>query len=79
VHVNSVCDGSSDYSMANLECQVQIIILKAAPYNLEYLDSVYFRLSASNIYGTGPVSISGNGAIMVVEADAPLDLTKDVA
>jgi hypothetical protein len=36
VHVNSVCDGSSQYSMDNLECRVPITTLKEAPYNLIY-------------------------------------------
>lgn len=63
--------------MTNNECLVPITRLQFAPYNLGFEDTIYFRLSATNIFGTSIVSNQGNGAIMAVEPAAPTNLLKD--
>lgn len=76
-YVPSVCDGASDYSMANEECIVPLATLLEPPYELEFEDSIYARLSATNLFGTSEMSNSGNGAIMKVVPDAPINLVKN--
>lgn len=63
--------------MANLKCLVPITTLQAPPYSLAFDDPIYFRLSASNIFGTSEVSVQGNGGYMVVQPESPINLTKD--
>ena len=73
-----MCDGSSAYSMANLECIVPLATLIEAPYNLEYNDSIWARVIATNIFGDSQESNSGNGAVVYVVPDAPINLVKNI-
>ena len=64
--------------MANLECIVPLATLIEAPYNLEYNDSIWARVIATNIFGDSQESNSGNGAVVYVVPDAPINLVKNI-
>jgi hypothetical protein len=49
------------------------------PYNIAYNEGIYVKISAVNFYGTSVESVSGNGAVMVLIPDTPVNLQKDVA
>lgn len=44
------------------------------PYNLQYGDSVFAQITATNIIGTSGVSASGNGAVLLTAPYAPVNL-----
>ena len=51
--------------------------LKGAPYNLPWGSSVFASVFASNIYGDGTTG-TGNGAKILTNPDAPLNLALDL-
>jgi hypothetical protein len=65
--------------MANFNCQVSQATLIAAPYNIAYNTGIYCQIIATNAYGDSPNSSSGNGAIMILVPNAPIDLLKTAA
>ena len=60
-------------------CTVQISTLRAAPFNYVWGDSIYARISATNIVGTSLFSTDGNGAIFLTNPDAPTSLANNAA
>jgi hypothetical protein len=53
---------------------VPFTVLRAAPYNLVFGDSVFARVTAINYYGESIESDFGNGAIILLVPDAPINL-----
>jgi hypothetical protein len=50
--------------------------LRAEPFNLNWGDSVYAKLKATNVKGTSSFTSSGNGAILITNPDVPVSLTE---
>jgi hypothetical protein len=48
--------------------------LRSAPFNLDWGDSIWAKISATNIIGTTALTAPGNGAIMLTQPDKPLNL-----
>lgn len=46
----------------------------ASPYLLEYGDSVYAKVKATNALGTSDFSVVGNGAVILTAPDPPTNL-----
>lgn len=53
--------------------------LISSPYNLNYGDSVYAKVSAANVVGSSTESTVGNGGIVVMAPSAPLSLANNAA
>jgi len=51
----------------------------ASPYSLNWGDSVYAKVKATNIVGDSSTSSEGNGAVILTNPDAPVSLADDVA
>jgi hypothetical protein len=51
----------------------------ASPFNLQLGDSVYAKVSASNLVGPSEESSIGNGAIVVSTPSAPLSFANNAA
>lgn len=51
----------------------------AAPYSLNWGDSVYAKVTATNIVGDSITSSEGNGAVILTSPDPPVSLANDVA
>jgi hypothetical protein len=49
------------------------------PYALQQLDSVYAKVVATNYYGDSEESLTGNGALIFLVPDPPLNLVKNLA
>ena len=47
------------------------------PYLLVKGSSVYAKVIATNYYGDSEFSVSGNGAVILLVPDAPVNLTND--
>lgn len=73
------CDAGESLIRNALECTVEVLTLRGAPYSLEWADSVYAKVIAYNIYGDSEVSDAGNGAIIITSPYAPLDLAETVS
>jgi hypothetical protein len=52
-------------------------ILTSEPYSLIKGNSVYAKIIAQNQYGDSPNSLEGNGAVMIIKPDAPINLLND--
>lgn len=52
-------------------------MLRASPYNLNWGDSVYAKVQATNIKGVSDESDAGNGATIVTSPEAPTNLQED--
>lgn len=48
--------------------------LTAAPYNLVFGDSIFVKVTATNFYGDSVESNQGNGAIVLLVPDPPVNL-----
>lgn len=68
------CDGSDSTILANKLCVVPITTLRSAPYDLPWGSSIYAKVKATNIVGTTEYSEAGNGAQIIMEPDAPINL-----
>lgn len=69
------CDGSLAEIRDALTCIIPVQVLRSAPFNLEWGQSVWAKITASNIIGTTPESVPGNGAIMLTSPDKPRELS----
>jgi hypothetical protein len=64
--------------VAAKECRIPIGVLTVEPYNLLKGNSVMARVIANNFYGDSDFSPAGNGAIMIIVPDAPINLQNDL-
>jgi hypothetical protein len=69
------CDGVNKLTIINTRsCQVPISVLIVEPYNLPWGSSIYANVKAFNIIGESGTSDAGNGALIVIAPDAPINL-----
>ena len=73
------CDGSVASIVDSKSCSVPLATLTNAPYSLAFGDSVFAKVVAINYYGESIESEEGNGAIIKLVPDAPVDLVNDVS
>jgi hypothetical protein len=50
-------------------CTIPVTVLRAAPYSLEWGDSVFVKIIAKNLYGDSVESLEGNGAYITTNPD----------
>jgi hypothetical protein len=68
------CDGTDATIIQSLSCSIPIANLITNPFSLPWGSSVYAKITATNAYGNSEESDSGNGAIILTEPDAPINL-----
>ena len=68
------CDGSLGLVRDAHSCSVLISTLLNEPFSLTWGSSVVAKVVAYNLYGDSLTSESGNGAVIITYADAPLNL-----
>lgn len=69
------CDGINTLTIINTRtCKVPIATLIIDPYNLPWGSSIYANVQSINIIGESGTSAGGNGAIIVITPDAPINL-----
>jgi hypothetical protein len=73
------CDGRTDLIINTRTCSVPITTLIASPFSLTWGSSVYTKVIALNAYGTSSTSLEGNGAVILMSPDTPLNLAEIVA
>jgi hypothetical protein len=54
-------------------------VLTAAPYSLPIGESIFAKVSASNFYGESALSLEGNGAVVLLVPDAPINLSNAIS
>jgi len=69
------CDGSSQTVINAKSCIIPLTILRASPFSLSYNDPVNVKVSAINNYGTSDFSEVGDGALIQIVPDPPVELT----
>jgi hypothetical protein len=60
-------------------CSVPITTLVAAPFDFNWLDSIYAKVKATNFVGNSSESTEGNEAIILTYPDAPVFLENSAA
>lgn len=73
------CDGSDSTIVSQTQCTVPLTTLTAAPYSLNFGDSIYAKVIATNVKGDSIESDEGNGAIIIQVPDAPINLAEDTS
>lgn len=68
------CDGSDSGIVSDAQCLIPISTLRGAPFNIDWGSSIYAKVVAGNSYGDSLVSDAGNGATILTNPDAPLNL-----
>jgi hypothetical protein len=68
------CDMSASTAVT---CSIPVATLRAAPYTIEWGSSVHAKLYAANVYGDSLESDAGNGAIITITPDAPINLDEN--
>ena len=68
------CDASESVTT---ECQIPLVQLRSDPFNLVIGNAVYAKVIAFNAYGDSPASPVGEGALIVLVPDAPVNLLND--
>lgn len=71
------CNGSQQSVIDDKYCMIPVSVLRAAPFSLDWGDSVYAQVFATNIKGDSLTSEAGNGAIIVTNPDPPLNLAEN--
>lgn len=62
-----------------MKCTLLLDVLTSAPYNLEFGDSIFAKVAATNFYGESEFSVQGNGGIVLLVPDAPINLLDNTA
>jgi hypothetical protein len=73
------CNGTTAIVVQAKSCRIPLSVLTAAPYYLLEGNSVFARIVSGNFYGFSPQSPQGNGALMVIVPDAPVNLINNFA
>ena len=69
------CDGLNTLTIINTrKCSVPISAITGDPYQLPWGTGVYADLQAFNTIGGGAVSSQGNGAVILIVPDPPINL-----
>lgn len=68
------CSGASLTVINTKTCTIPISVLTALPYNLPWGESVWAKVQARNIIGDSPFSDQGNGSVILIIPDAPINL-----
>jgi hypothetical protein len=71
------CNGVDPIVIDATKCTVPIAVLRASPFNLDWGSSIVAKITAQNVVGTSIESPQGNGAVIIVFADAPVNLAND--
>jgi len=69
----SNCDGTNSVATT---CTIPVSVLRVTPFNLDWGDSVFAKVYATNEYGDSLTSNSGNGAKITTTSDAPSNLAE---
>jgi hypothetical protein len=68
------CDGSFDTIRQTRTCTIPLTTLTSPPWGLIKGVSVRATVSAYNVLGTSADSLLGNGAVIVLVPDPPINL-----
>lgn len=68
------CNGADPSIMATTNWIVPKLKLISQPFNLPWGSMIYVKIIAYNIYGDSAESVIGNGAVILTNPDAPLNL-----
>lgn len=52
-------------------------VFRTSPYSFDWGSSIYAKVIATNLYGDSLESLEGNGAIITVTPDKPINLAED--
>lgn len=56
---------------------IPVTNLRDSPFNHDWGASIYAKVSATNIVGSSDESQVGNGALILTQPDAPINLSDD--
>ena len=70
----SYCSGSNSAIKDARSCVVPSEVFTQVPFSLEWGQSIFATVDATNIKGTSEVSAAGNGAIILRVPDSPINL-----
>jgi len=73
------CDGSDSAIVSARTCSVPIATLRAAPFSLNWGDSIFAQITASNVEGDSAASTEGNGAVILTGPDNAHSLADDAS
>ena len=78
IHESANCLGYLEVVISTQQCSIPLDVIHSAPYSLILGNSIYAQVIAENFYGFSPMSAEGNGALMTLVPDAPIDLVENV-
>jgi len=73
------CNGADSVILAANSCTVPITTLMAEPFNQPWGSSIYVKVTMTNVVGESLESDEGNGALILTNSDAPVNLANNVA
>lgn len=73
------CDGTTQELIDARSCSILLSTLTAAPYALVQDESVYVSIVSQNFYGDSAQSAKGNGGLIQLVPEAPLNLANDAS
>lgn len=68
------CDGTSSSVVTSASCTFASSVVNGAPFLVDWGNSVWAKVSATNAYGTTDFSTPGNGATIITGPDPPTSL-----
>jgi hypothetical protein len=71
------CDGTNASVVSNRQCTIALLTLRSSPYSLTLGDSVSAKVVSVNTYGESTASSAGNGAVIQLVPDSPINLAND--
>jgi hypothetical protein len=73
------CDGQDSIITNNVQCTIPSSVLNSAPYTIPWGQSIYAKVAAINAYGYSETSEEGNGAVIITNPDAPINIVEDLS
>jgi hypothetical protein len=73
------CDGSLSAILNARQCTVPVTSLMSVPFSFNWGSSIYAKVVATNIYGDSLESSIGNGAILMTNPDAPINVAETIS
>ena len=70
----SICNGTLVATRDARSCTIPSVRFTSSPYNIQWGQEIWANVIATNIKGSSVVSDGGNGAVILTNPAAPIDL-----
>lgn len=78
IEESTACQGYTEAVYSAQQCVIPLSVLTSPPFSLLLSNHIWAKVQAENFYGLSPVSESGNGGLLQLVPDAPVNLVENI-